>query len=64
MQEMEPFASGGVHLNGRELLFGEARELKFFCVIACILSPLAAVAKEKSQESINPIPEMERMRVR
>jgi hypothetical protein len=45
---------GVVHLNGRELLFGEAKQLRL--AVGYILSPWAAVVAEKSGEEIDPIP--------
>jgi hypothetical protein len=47
---------GVMHLNGPELLFGEARQLMFVWAVGYILSPLGAVVAEKSKKKINPIP--------
>ena len=49
-----PSPQGVLRLNGRELLFGEAKQLRSFVFLAYILSPLATVVAEKSAEEIDP----------
>jgi hypothetical protein len=48
-----------VRLNGRELLFGEARQLRSFELSLTFSRRWLAVVTEKSGEGIDSIPEME-----
>ena len=52
----ETFASGGVRLNGRKLLFAEAGQLGSFEFSFTFSHRLVAVVAEKYGEEIDPIP--------